>query len=202
MTGTEELFRELSAVADDGWVSTALARVSAEPTAIVHLFPTAGRRCGRGPLPGLPGWSAQDAARALLLLALPGDGLAERVEQLYRHGDAAERRAVLRALPLLDLGAAAVPLLQDAILTNDPRLLAAALGPYAAHLGDAMWRQAVLKCVFMGLPLRCVADLYQRADPELAAMLAGLIEEREAAGRPVAEDARALLGHLSAVTED
>jgi hypothetical protein len=178
-----------------------LARVAAEPTAIAHLFPAAGRHCGRGPLAALPDWSTDDAARALLLLALPGDGLAARVEQLYRHGDAAEKRAVLRALPMLDLGAAAVPLLHDAIRTNDPRLLAAALGPYAAHLDDAMWRQAVLKCVFMGLPLRGVADLLQRADAELAIMLAGLLQEREAAGRTVAEDARALLHHLTAATE-
>jgi hypothetical protein len=201
MTGTDELFGAVATVADDGWLSAARARVVAEPAAIAYLFPAVGRHCGRGPLAVLPGWSTDDAARALLLLALPGDGLAEQVERLYRHGDAAEKRAVLRALPLLDLGAAAVPLLHDAIRTNDPRLLIAALGPYARNLDAATWRQAVLKCVFMGLPLDGVADLYRRADTDLAAMLADLVEEREAAGRTVAEDARALLRHLTAARE-
>jgi hypothetical protein len=203
MTGTDELLGALTALADDGWLSTALARVAAEPAAIAHLFPAVGRHCGRGPT-ALPDWNTDDAARALLLLALPlrGDAPANQIEQLYRYGDAAEKRGVLRALPLLDLGAAAVPLLHDAVRTNDPRLLAAALGPYAAHLDDAMWRQAVLKCVFMGVPLRCVAGLRERADTELATMLAGLARERAAAGRAMPDDAMALLDRLTAVKED
>ena len=82
---------------------------------------------------------------------------------------------------------AGVPLLHDAIRTNDTRLVAAALGPYAGHLDDAAWRQAVLKCVFMGVPLAAVDGLDERADAELAAMLAALADERAAAGR---DDAR------------
>ncbi|MEK8109707.1 EboA domain-containing protein [Micromonospora sp. M12] len=61
---------------------------------------------------------------------------------------------MLRALPLLPIGGAGVPLLHDAIRTNDTRLVAAALGPYARHLDPAAWRQAVLKCVFSGVPRR------------------------------------------------
>jgi hypothetical protein len=102
---------------------------------------------------------------------------------------------------MLDLGDAATPLLHDAIRTNDPRLISAALGPYAAHLDADMWRQAVLKCVFMGLPLNGVADLLRRADGELAGMLADLVTEREAAGRAVAEDAHALLDHITAARD-
>ena len=79
---------------------------------------------------------------------------------------------MLKALPLLPIGDAAVPLLHDALRTNDTRLVAAALGPYAAHLDDAAWRQGVLKCVFMGMPLAAVDGLDERADAELAAMLA------------------------------
>jgi hypothetical protein len=204
MTTTEELRAAVAAAPATGWLAAAVDRVAAEPTAIAQLFPAAGRHCGRGPLAAIPGWSTDDAARVLLLLTLPlsGEALTEQVEQLYRYGDAAEKRGVLRALPMLDLGAAAVPLLHDAIRTNDPRLLAAALGPYAVHLDDAMWRQAVLKCVFMGVPLACVADLHERADSELAAMLGGLAQERTAAGRTIPEDARALLHRLTAVEED
>ncbi|MFC7108458.1 EboA domain-containing protein [Nonomuraea rubra] len=109
------------------------------------------------------------------------------------------RRETRRAQgpPLLPVGTGAVPLLRDAIRTNDARLLAAALGPYAAHLDQAAWRQAVLKCVFMGVPLAEVDRLDERADAELAAMLAAFAEEREAAGRPMPGDAAALLGRLT-----
>jgi hypothetical protein len=89
-----------------------------------------------------------------------------------------------------------VPLPQDAIRTNDTRLVAAALGPYAAHLDPPAWRQAVLKCVFMGVPLSVVDGLDERADAELAGMLASFAEERRAAGRDVPADALAVLESL------
>jgi hypothetical protein len=188
----------LRGVPDPDWVTGALERVAAEPEAITRLFPAAGRRCGRAELPGSPGWSADEAARALLLAALPADQVAARMDALYRCGDAAERRAVLKALPLLPVGAAGVPLLHDAIRANDTRLIAAALGPYARHLDPPAWRQAVLKCVFTGVPLGVVADLDTRADEELAAMLAALAAERRAAGRDLPADAAELLDRLTA----
>ena len=176
-----------------GWLDDGVARVSADPASITRLFAAAGRHCGRAPLPGVPGWTADQAARVLLLRALPAGDLARHVDDLYRHGDATEKLAVLKALPLLPIGDAAAPLLHDAVRTNDTRLVAAALGPYAAHLDQAAWRQAVLKCVFMGIPLTVVHGLAGRADAELAAMAKGLRDEREAAGRRFPDDALALL---------
>ncbi|PZG02410.1 EboA domain-containing protein [Micromonospora deserti] len=193
----DQLRAALRGVPDPDWLAAALHQVAAEPATIERFFPAAGRRCGRHELPDLPGWTADEAARALLLTALPTDH-ARYAEALYRHGDAAERRAVLKALPLLPVGAAGVPLLHDAIRTNDTRLVAAALGPYARHLAPAAWRQAVLKCVFTGVPLAVVADLDARADGELAAMLAALAAERQAAGRTLPADATDLLDRLSA----
>lgn len=200
MTTVADLNTALSgSTADPAWLEAALSRVVAEPGAIVELFPAAGRRCGRHALPGVPGWTADDAGRALLLAALPGrdDESAAEISELYRYGDAAEKRAVLHALPLLPLGPEAVPLLADALRTNDPRLVAAALGPYAAHLDDAAWRQAVLKCVFMEIPLSAVHGLADRADAKLAVMLAGFAAERRAAGRSIPADAEALLDKLT-----
>ncbi|MDG4828955.1 EboA domain-containing protein [Solwaraspora sp. WMMD1047] len=194
--GTAELRAALARVPDGGWLAGAVRRVAADPAAVARCFPAAGRRCGRDPLPGLPDWSADQGARALLLAALPADGLADRVAEVYRWGDAAEKLAVLKALPILPLGAAGVGLLADAIRSNDPRLVAAALGPYARHLDQAMWRQAVLKCVFMGVPLAAVDGLDDRADAELGRMLAGLAAERTAAGRDMPADATALLSRL------
>jgi hypothetical protein len=190
-------------VADPAWLDGAVHRVARDPAAIAGLFPAVGRRCGRGPMPDarpeLAGWTVDDAARVLLLTAMPlrGPVLAEQVGLLYRYGAAAEKRAVLRALPSLDIGDGAVELLHDAIRTNDTRLVAAALGPYASHLDDQAWRQAVLKCVFMEIPLTAVAGLDRRADGELGRMLASLDDERRAAGRTIPADASALLAQIS-----
>lgn len=93
-------------------------------------------------------------------------------------------------------GPDALPLVEDALRTNDTRLVAAALGPYAArHLDAHNWRHAVLKCLFTGVPVDAVAGLAERAraDAELARMLGDHAEERTAAGRPVPEDLRRVL---------
>jgi hypothetical protein len=186
----DDLRTALTDIPGRDWLTDAEARVNAEPGHASRLFAQADRKVGRAPLPGAGDWTAGQAARAVLLAAI---GDPARIAALYRTGDAAERLAVLRALPLLPIGDAGVPLLHDALRTNDTRLVAAALGPYASHLDTATWRQGVIKCVFMGLPLRVVADLDHRADRELGAMLAALADERGAAGRVMPADAAELL---------
>jgi hypothetical protein len=174
------------------WLDEAAEKVAADAGAIRPLFPAVGRQCGRGPLADGPrGWTVDDAARALLLTRLPltGSALAKEVDDLYRYGDAAEKRGVLRSLHLLDLGDAALPLVRDALRTNDTRLIGAALGPYgAAHLDPHAYRHGVLKCVFTGVPLAEVAGLRERRDADLARMFAAFARERVAAGRPVPAD--------------
>nr|WP_062331599.1 EboA domain-containing protein [Herbidospora sakaeratensis] len=175
------------------WLSSARAQVADDPARLAVLFPAAGRKVGRGALDGLTGWTADDAARALLLDALPRPRAAA-VSRAYTEGDNAEKRAVLRALPILGLGDEGLPLVRDALRTNDTRLVAAAMGPYAAaHLDDEGWRHGVLKCVFVGVPLAAVASLADRADAELARMLADFAKEREAAGRVVPDDVHLVL---------
>ncbi|WP_455682001.1 EboA domain-containing protein [Streptomyces uncialis] len=146
------------------------------------LFAQAGRRCGH---------EHADAVRVLLLRAAhPGP---DTLTRLYGQGTAAERRAVLLALPALVPGPAALPLVRDALRTNDTRLVAAAVGPYTAvHLDAHEWRHAVLKCLFTGVPVTAVAALAERArgDTELARMLDDQARERTAAGRPVPDDLR------------
>ncbi|MCW6007359.1 EboA domain-containing protein [Micromonospora sp. CPCC 205371] len=185
-----------AALGERPWLDEAGAQVRADPGAIGRLVPAAGRKCGGAPPDEAPGWGADVAARAVLLGALPAERVAAEAGEAYRYGDAAEKRAVLKALPLLPIGGDAVPLLHDAIRTNDTRLVAAALGPYATHLDPPAWRQAVLKCVFMGVPLSAVDGLGERADAELAGMLASFAEERRAAGRDVPADALAVLESL------
>ncbi|CAM5540248.1 EboA domain-containing protein [Streptomyces aurantiogriseus] len=140
----------------------------------------AGRRCGS---------RYADAARVLILHAARADPAA--LTRVYFQGTADERRAVLKALPHLVPGPDALPLVEDALRTNDTRLLAAAVGPYAArHLDAHTWRHAVLKCLFTGVSVDEVADLKQRAraDAELARMLGDYAAERTAADRPVPRD--------------
>jgi hypothetical protein len=181
------------------WLKGALAAVAGDPAAIRPRFPAVGRKVGRGPLDlaadpaDVHAWTVDDGARTLLLITL-GERAVQELEGLYQHGDVPERRAVLRALELLPIGDVGVGLVLDALRTNDTRLIAAALGPYAARqLGDHDFAHAVLKCVAVGVPLAGVAGLPERCTPELARMLASYAHERVAAGRDVPPDIWALI---------
>ncbi|MEW6582840.1 MAG: EboA domain-containing protein [Actinomycetota bacterium] len=190
----EDLADTLLAVSPEGraWLQQVL--VTPGTAAVRRAFPMVGRRLGdasRGAdAPRDPhAWTAEDAGRALLLASL-GAGAADVLEELYRFGSAEERRGVLRALDILqvpdDVG---VPLVEDAIRTNDVDLIAAALGPYGvSRLDDAALADAVLKCVFVGIPLGGLVGLHARVTPQLARMLAGLALERIVAGRTIPPD--------------
>jgi hypothetical protein len=187
----EELSAALEARARPGgleWLREASAAVAADVTAIRSRFPMVGRKVGRDPLEDrddVHAWTVDDAARTLLLVA-GGAAVEGELAELYRYGDAAERRGILRALPFLELGDRALYLVDDAIRTNDTRLIAAALGPYATeHLPDASYDQAVLKCVFVGVPITGVDGIPERVTPDGARMLGAFVHERVAAGRDV-----------------
>lgn len=173
------------------WLDQALDEAAAHPgthgpISVWELrLAEAGRRCGP---------AHADAARVLVLHAARAD--TDALRRVYSQGTADERRAVLYALPHLVPGPDALPLVEDALRTNDTRLVAAALGPYAArHLDTHQWRHAVLKCLFTGVPVDRVADLDRRArgDAELSRMLADYAAERTAAGRTVPEDLHRVL---------
>lgn len=183
------------------WTVRAVEEVRTDATRAARLFASAGREVGREPLSAEPfAPTADDAARAAIVAALAGSGADPAVAAaLYRRGDDAERRGVLRGLdaisdPTPAWRAVGLDLVVDALRANDTRLVAAALGSFAAaHLDDHAWRHGVLKCVFLGIPLSVVADLGARADDELAAMAARFAEERRAAGRTVPDDLTLLL---------
>jgi hypothetical protein len=172
------------------WLDEALAEAArpdpgTAPPSWELRFASAGRHCGQ---------DHADSVRTLLLIESRA-GTAT-LTRLYHQGTAAERRAVLLALHSLVEGPAALPLVEDALRTNDTRLVAAAVGPYAAaHLDPHSWRHAVLKCLFTGVPVDAVADLGSRAagDSELARMLADYAAERTAAGRDVPPDLQRVL---------
>lgn len=171
------------------WLREASAAVAADASALRSRFPMVGRKVGREPLDpsadpaDVHAWTIEDAARVLLLLAA-GERAEGELADLYRFGDAAERRGVLQALPYLDLGDRAASLIDDAIRTNDTRLIAAALGPYATqHLTDDQYDQAIIKCVFVGVPITPLDGLPERVTPNASRMLAAFVLERVTAGR-------------------
>ncbi|MFF4574512.1 EboA domain-containing protein [Streptomyces sp. NPDC001410] len=182
------------------WFHQAVTEAAAHPGAHGPIsvwelrLAEAARRCGT---------RHADAVRVLILHAARADTAA--LTRVYRQGTAAERRAVLHALPHLVPGPDAVALVEDALRTNDTRLIAAALGPYAArHLDPHAWRHAVLKCLFTGVPVDEVAGLAERAraDAELARMLADFAAERTAAGRPVPSGLYHVLALATAQTRE
>lgn len=166
-----------------------LDRIRRDPPSIRTMFPALAREVAR-----------DDAVRIEALTVL-GETLADdqprllaEVRDLYRFGDGDERRAVLLSLHLLPVGDGARDLVDDALRTNDTRLVAAAVGAYGARvLDDAAWRQAVLKCLFTGVPLIAVHGLDARVDDDLIAMVSAYAHERRAAGRQIPADVHTLL---------
>ncbi|MFG2172068.1 EboA domain-containing protein [Streptomyces niveus] len=188
----EELDARLDAKAV-AWLDQALAEAGEAGKAQDNVavpkwelrFAAAGRHCGQ---------DNADDVRTLLLQHAAAD--VATLTRLYHQGAAAERRAVLLALPHRVPGPEALPLIEDALRTNDTRLVEAAVGPYAAgHLDPHAWRHAVLKCLFTGVPVAAVADAEHRAhgDAELARMLTDFASERTAAGRSVPPDLHRVL---------
>ena len=177
------------------WLAAARERVSRNRYELPSVFAGAGRACGRTPL--IDGRRTDEIARVLILTWLSWRD-PEPLMDLYRWGDADEKHAVLSALEHIELaGAAALPIVEDALRTNDTRLIAAALGRYGAqHLPDPAYRHAILKCVFCDIPLDSVSGLPDRADAELARMLDDFVRERIAAGRSVPEDVWPILARF------
>lgn len=189
------------------WLDQVTAEITEDPQRLERHFPAVGRKVGRHPLrpdrdPQALHGSVDDVARARLVEAMvkaTDAGTAARLlTDLYRHGDDAERRGVLRGLAAVDspesLVAAGVDLVNDALRTNDPRLVAAAMGEFAGrHLPAVEWRGGVLKCIFMEIPLAAVAAVEDRRDAHLKVQAENLADERRAAGRSLSPDLTALI---------
>jgi hypothetical protein len=156
------------------------------------------RRAGAPFLPH--GWGVDECGRALLLLvALDQRPPVEHpalVGELYRTGEIRERQAVLRVLAALPDPERFCALAIDAVRANALSEIEAIAceNPYpAGHFPEEGFNQMVLKCLFNGIGLRRIVGLAARRTPELARMVAALVDERRAAGRPVPEDATLLL---------
>lgn len=198
------------------WLREAVSGVERDPASLPRAFALAGRKVGRGPRrpeadpSGIVHGTVDDDARAALVLTLadtvgPADAAAE-LDRLYRRGDNAERRGVLRGLDALarrlpdsaalpgPLAATGTQLAADALRANDAGLVAAATGAFGArHLDQHTWRHAVLKLLFLQVSLDAVVGLTERRDAELARMARDYAAERRTAGRDVPADLDRLL---------
>lgn len=148
-------------------------------------------------------WSIDQAARTLLVLALPQDNEEEYIrtlEQVFTAADMGELIALYQALPLLSYPEKFRDRAAEGIRSNMTAVFnAVALqNPYPAeHLDDIAWNQIVLKALFVGSPLHLIQGLDQRANPQLAQMLVDYAHERWAAKRTVSPELWRLVGRFA-----
>ncbi|MEI9953759.1 MAG: EboA domain-containing protein [Pseudomonadota bacterium] len=149
-------------------------------------------------------WTLTDYVRVWLILqALPQIATAEQAGwllQLFEAGELGEQVSILRTLPLLPEAARFLETAVQACRTNARDVFEAIVCEnsfLAEHFPPLNYNQAIMKAIFMDVPLGRVERLEQRIAPELSRMAAGYASERRAAGRPVPKDAE-FLAHYGA----
>ncbi len=198
------LRQALATQADTGlaWLDAATAGLAdaAPDRTLFALFAAAPRQVGRDELPephptapiSLRGWTRDQAARLLLLLARPRDaGFQPALDRLFAAADLAELVCLYQALPWLPSPERHVARAAEGVRSNMlPVFEAIAIGnPYPERwFDDGSWNQMVLKALFVGAPLHGIEGLDRRANVSLARMLVDYARERRAAGRTVPGD--------------
>jgi hypothetical protein len=139
------------------------------------------------------GWSADQAARVLLVLALEQDPprLARGLDQLCNSADVSELVAFYRGLSLYPDPARYLARATEGLRTNIKGVFEAIAlrNPYPSEqFPQAAWNQMVLKALFVGSALWPIVGLDRRANAELARMLSDYAHERWSAGRPVSPE--------------
>lgn len=138
-------------------------------------------------------WSADQAARVLLVLALEHDPsrFARVLEQLCNSADVSELMAFYRGLPLYPDQPRYLARATEGLRTNIKSAFEAIAlrNPYPSEqFPEPAWNQMVLKALFVGSALWPIVGLDRRANAELARMLRDYAHERWAAGRPVSPE--------------
>jgi hypothetical protein len=138
-------------------------------------------------------WGTDEAARVAILLATARAdyaAFAERVDRLCATGELTEHVAYLKGFAVLPASARLLGRAREAVRSSAQPLFQAIVchNPYPAdHFDAAAWNQAVVKCVFSGLPIETIVGLSERRNDELIQMLRDLVSERHAAGRALPE---------------
>lgn len=140
------------------------------------------------------GWSVDQAARVLLVLASHrGDDAAfvDGLDRLLATAEIGEQIAMLQALPLLPCQDLLLPHALDGIRSAAQPIFEAIAhrNPYPRErFSEAQWNQMVLKALFVGSRLASIQGLDVRRNGNLARMLVDYANERRAAGRPISPE--------------
>lgn len=140
------------------------------------------------------GWSVDQAARVLLLLAAAEaapETFVERLERICNTSDVGELVAIYKGLPLYPQPERLLPRAAEGARSNMQALFEAVAhrNPYPReNFSELAWNHMVLKALFIGSPLYPIQGLDERANPQLARMLIDFAHERWAAGRTVSPE--------------
>ena len=137
------------------------------------------------------GWSVDEAARILVLLATADGDFTERFTALCSSAEVGEAIALYRGLPLYPDPAALEDQAAEGLRTNMRAVFEAVAhrNPFPRERFDQdRWNQMVLKALFIGSSLHPIQGLDERANPALAAILIDYAHERWAAGRAVSPE--------------
>lgn len=144
-------------------------------------------------------WTVDELARAVLLLdaaaGMAPEPFAALVAQIFRGGDARERQAIVRTLPLLPAPERFLAIATEAAEgAAAPLFEAIAIGnPYPArHFPAVPWARLVLRAIFANVPIERVDGLGGRVTPELRRLCADHVAAERKRGRKVPPDAERL----------
>lgn len=166
--------------------SRRLGKADLEPKA-EDLLAADGARPGWNP----SRWTVDQAARTLLVLAMPSqdaDEFVTTLDRLFAAADVGELVALYQSLPLLPHSERHVLRAAEGIRTNMKSVFEAVAhrNPYPAeHLAEGPWNQMVLKSLFIGSQLDPIVGLDRRMNPALTRMLWDYSCERRAAKRSI-----------------
>ncbi len=177
----------------DLWLAISLAqrKVGKDDLALSDADLAAAEDCRSGWDPR--GWSADQAARVALLLAMrtPPQVFLARLDSLCSTADVGELVAFYRGLPLYPAPELYRARAAEGVRTNMRAVFEAVAhrNPYPREqLDQDAWNQMVLKALFIGAPLHPIQGIDERANPDLAQMLCDYADERRSAHRPVSPE--------------
>lgn len=145
-------------------------------------------------------WTLMDALRVRLILGrtdLAELEAEQALEEAFRYADEGELCALLRALPLIPGHERFAWRATEGCRTNMVTVFCAVVcdSPLpVATFDDVAWKQALLKCLFVGAPMWRVRGIDQRLDEDLTRMALDYVDERRSAHRAVPRELWILLG--------
>jgi len=134
-------------------------------------------------------WSADEAARVALLLAIHNgddEAFAALFEKLCVTAEVNENVAYMKGLAIFPAGKRLLGRAREGVRSSIAPVFEAVAcrNPYPRdHFDDEAWNQMVVKCVFGGTPIEATVGLHERRNADLFGMLRDLASERHAAGR-------------------